>query len=171
MAEIDYIGPNKKISKELTFDYKEFYRYLRKWFTDRHYADIETRYSEKLGHDGKRVFSTSFILEKRIEELTKLVMEVELTCEVENVKVNLKNGKSRKAQKGTAEVEIRAYVKRDVEGDWVLNPQKPHIKVLNEIYQKFVNKGKHQRFMSSLKKDRALFLSDIKTYLNTHKYD
>ncbi|MDP3919144.1 MAG: hypothetical protein Q8Q35_04565 [Nanoarchaeota archaeon] len=171
MPEMDFLGPEKKVTKELTYNHEEFYNYLKSWFGDRHYAVVEKDYSERVSATGKRVYNFNWWIEKRIEPLTKIVMELQYNAETEETQVKLEDGSVQQAQKGPVTIGIRAFIYRDSERDWRLRDKMPQVRLIRDILDKTMKRPRMLKYEEQLKNDMNLVFSDIKTYLKTHKYD
>tara|TARA_Y100000310_G_scaffold333007_1_gene409686 strand:+ start:10876 stop:11388 length:513 start_codon:yes stop_codon:yes gene_type:complete len=170
MAEMDFIQPKQVISKTLVYNQKDLYKFLMKWFAARHYAVVELAYKEKELSPGTKEYSFDWANEKKIEDFTKLFIEVGFKAVATDVVIETIDGK-RKAQKGDVEVEFKAYVSKDVEGDYKLSGEAPQRRLLREFYEQFIIKRKMARFEDQLKKDLKAILADLKTYLKAHRYD
>ena len=92
MAQIDYISPVKTISKTTTYNQQNLYKYLMKWFTERHYDIIEGDYAEKLV-DGAKTYHFKWANEKRISEFTKINIKVDFNAKAEDVIQETTKGK------------------------------------------------------------------------------
>tara|TARA_Y100000310_G_C20691915_1_gene822849 strand:- start:3006 stop:3521 length:516 start_codon:yes stop_codon:yes gene_type:complete len=171
MGEFDFIGPAQTVKKTTTYNQKELYEYLRSWFEDRHYIVVEKDYSERISKDGKRVYAFEWWIEKKIETLTKIVMELSYKSDAEEQNVTANDGSIKKVQKGEVAVTIRAFVYRDAEGDWALNKKLPQKRLLRDFLDKVVKKPRLTKYEGQLKKDMRAVFSDIKIYLKTHKYN
>ena len=169
MAQIDYITPVKTISKTLTYNQKDLYKFLMKWFAERHFDVLETDYSEKL-IEGKKIYHFKWMNEKRIEEFTKLIIKVEFNSKAQDVVIETNDGK-RKAQKGEVTIKFKGFVNKDVEDEHHLTNKPPERALLGAIYEKFIAKRKMARYDEQLKSDLDGIIKDVKTYLKAHNYD
>jgi hypothetical protein len=167
----DFITTPKKISTELTYSQRQLYKYIKRWFEERHYAVVELEYVERITPDNKKVFNFAWYTEKRAETYTKQCIELSFNAEVENVDVELDNGKRRTAQKGVVTVGIQGYIFKDTANDWALTKERPMRRLTRELFDKFVAKGKYAQIEAQLKKDIRAILGDLKTYFRTHRYD
>tara|TARA_Y100000310_G_C20662142_1_gene805357 strand:+ start:1969 stop:2481 length:513 start_codon:yes stop_codon:yes gene_type:complete len=170
MPQMDFISPVQTITKSLVYNQKDLYKFLMKWFAERHYAIVEVDYTEKDLGEGKKLYSFSWANEKKIEEFTKLVIEVGFEATAINTMVETSDGQ-RKAQKGEVKVDFKGYVLKDVEDDYTLSKDAPQKRLLREIYAKFIGHKKMNRFEEQLGKDIKAIIADLKTYLKAHRYD
>lgn len=170
MAEMDFVQPKQEVSKTLVYNQKDLYKYLMKWFAARHYAVVELAYKEKELSPGTKEYSFDWANEKKIEDYTKLFIEVGFQAVATDVVIETTEGK-RKAQKGDVKVEFKAYVSKDVEDDYTLTADAPQRRLLREFYEQFIIKRKMARFEEQLKTDLKAIITDLKTYLKTHRYD
>ncbi len=171
MPQKDLVGTEKSVSATLTYDQKELYKYFSKWFDERHYDVIEKDYKEKLNGEGMRIYVFTWECEKKVDDYTKFKIAVDFKSEAENVKVELHEGKKKTAQKGEVSATFQAFLERDYEEDWKLSKEKATQRLMREVYDKMVAKGKYSRYENNLKKDLKAIMSDLKTYLKTHRYD
>ncbi len=171
MGAKDVAGPAKTVSATLTYDQKDLYNYFNKWFEERHYDVTEKDYKERITGDGKRVFTFNWECEKEVEDYTKLFINVSFKAEVENVKIETHDGKSKTAQKGEVTATFQAFVERDADDEWQLTKEKATQHLMREVYDKMIAKGRLNRYNNQLSKDMDLVMSDLKTYLKTHRYD
>ena len=169
MAQIDYITPVKTISKTLTYNQQSLYKFLMKWFTERHYDILETDYAEKLV-DGAKTYHFKWANEKRIAEFTKIIIKVEFNARAEDVVLESTKGK-RKAQKGEVKVKFKGFINKKVEDEETLSKRPPETFLLGAIYEKFIAKRRMARFEEQLKEDLEGIMKDLKTYLKAHRYD
>ena len=169
MAQIDYITPVKTISKTLTYNQKDLYKFLMKWFSEKHYDVLETDYAEKLV-DGSKTYHFKWMNEKRIEEFTKLIIKIDFNAKAQDVVIETSEGK-RKAQKGEVTIKFKGFVNKDVEDERSLSKRPPERALLAAIYEKFIAKRKMARYDEQLKSDLDAIIKDVKTYLKAHKYD
>jgi len=167
----DFIGPAKTVSSSLVYDQKELYKYLSKWFAERQYDALEIDYTEKILAEGKKLYAFTWMAEKRVDDYTKLVIAIDFKAEAENVQVELHDGKKKIAQKGTVTIKLSPYLDKDIEAEWALTKEKAYQTLLREIYDKMIIKGKWAKYQSQLAKDLEHIISDLKTYLKTHRYD
>ncbi|MBT4717320.1 hypothetical protein HOB85_05105 [Candidatus Woesearchaeota archaeon] len=167
----DLITPAKKVGATLTFEQKQLYRYFKKWFQERHYIVVELNYKEKITPEGKRVYTFDWYTEKRVEDYTKLSIDLSFEAEIENVRVKLHDGKTKTVQQGDVEATFQGYVQKDTEDEWALSKETAQRRIFREIYDKLVIKGKYSQYENQLKKDMKAIMSDLKTYLKTHRYD
>jgi len=171
MPQKDFITTPLKISKTLTYDQKQLYRYFKKWLQERHYIVVELEHNEKVKADGGRVYAFEWYTEKRVGDFTKLTIELSFEAEVEDVKVELSDGKKKTAQKGTVSATFKGYIQKDVEEEWALTKERPQRRMLREMFDKFVARGKYAQLEAQLNKDIKAIMSDFKTYLKIHRYD
>jgi hypothetical protein len=171
MPQKDMITPAKTISKELTYDQKQLYQYLKKWFGERHYTVVELDYAEKVTPENQRVYSFTWYTEKRSDDNTKLSIDLSYEATVENVEVETSEGSKKVAQKGEVSVTFQGYIQKDTENEWPMEKEKAHRRLMREIYDQFVIKGRYSQIESKLKRDLKAIMSDLKTYLKTHRYD
>lgn len=170
MPQMDFISPVKTITKSLVYNQKDLYKFLMKWFAERHYAIVELDYTEKDLGEGKKLYGFNWANEKKIEEFTKLIIEVGFEAKAINTMVETENGQ-RKAQKGEVKVEFKGFVLKDVEDDYTLSKEAPQRRLLKEIYAKFIGNKRMNRFEAQLGKDINAIITDLKTYLKAHRYD
>jgi len=171
MPQQDFISPAQSVTRTVTYDQKELYRFLRKWLSERHYLINEKEYTERVGPEGKRMFVFTWMADKKLDDYTKAVLEVSVRSITEDVKVELHDGKKKTAQKGDVSGSFRAFILKDYEDEWTLKKKPVPLRVLREMYDKMVLKGTFARHQAHLKKDYNALMSDFKTYLSTHKYD
>jgi hypothetical protein len=169
MAQIDYISPVKTISKTTTYNQQNLYKYLMKWFTERHYDIIEGDYAEKLV-DGAKTYHFKWANEKRISEFTKINIKVDFNAKAEDVIQETTKGK-RKVQKGDITIKFKGFINKNVEDDNTLSNRPPESFLLGAIYEKFIAKRRMARFEEQLKEDLDAIIKDVKTYLKSHRYD
>ena len=146
------------------------YNYFHQWFSDRHYDVVEKSYKERITSEGKKVYSFTWMSEKKVSDYARLKVALEFRAEVENVRVEDHEGKKKTAQKGEVSVTIQGLVERDFQDQWKLTGS-PTQHLLREAYDKLVMKGRQNRYETQLGKDLKLIESDIRTYLKTHRYD
>ncbi|HIH14966.1 MAG: hypothetical protein QT08_C0021G0020 [archaeon GW2011_AR17] len=171
MGVKDFLSPPKTINSTLVYDQKELYRYLQKWLSERGYDVAELDYTEKILADGKKLYAFNWICDKRVDDYTKFMVSIDFKAEAENVQIELQDEKKKTAQKGTVTIKIATYIEKDIEAEWSLKKEAPYRALMREIYDKMVTKGKWARYTNKLAKDANLLISDIKTYLKTHRYD
>ena len=171
MGEFDFIGPAQTVKKQTTYNQKELYEYLKSWFGDRHYDVVEKDYSERITKEGNRAYAFEWWIEKKVETLTKIVMELSYKSDGEDINVTSQDGSVKKVQKGEVSVTIRAFVYRDAEGDWKLVKSLPQKRLLRDLLDKIVKKPRLMKYEENLKRDLRAVFDDLKTYLKTHKYD
>lgn len=171
MGVKDFLGPPKTITTTLVFDQKELYNYLKKCFGKRGYDIDESEYTEKILADGRKLYAFVWKIDKRVDDYTKCIFMLEYKAEAENVQIELHDGKKKTAQSGSVNIKINPLLEKDIESEWTLNKQKAYQTLIREIYDKMVVKGKWSRYQSQLSSDLNAILSDIKTYLKTHRYD
>ncbi len=169
MAQIDFITPVKTVSKTLTYNQQHLYKFLMKWFTERHYDMLETDYAEKLV-DGAKTYHFKWANEKRIAEFTKIIIKVEFNAKAEDVVLESSKGK-RKAQKGEVVVKFKGFINKDVEDEHTLSKKPPEAALLGAIYEKFIAKRRMARYEDQLKEDLDAIMKDLRTYLKSHRYD
>lgn len=171
MGVKDFLSPAKTINSTLVYDQKEMYNYLKKWFSERGYDVAELDYTEKILASGAKLYAWTWLADKRVDDYTKFVFSLEYKAEAENVHVELHDGKKKTAQKGTVSLKISTYIEKDIESEWNLIKATAYRTLMREIYDKMITKGKWARYQSIIEKDQALIISNIKTYLKTHRYD
>lgn len=171
MPQKDLLGPAKTVTSSLTYDQKALYKFLMKWLEERQYNVLEKDYKERLTADGKRLYTFLWESDKAVDDYTKFVITLDFKAEVENVQAETHDGKKKTAQKGDVTITFLAYINRDFENEWALTKEKPTQRLLREIYDKLVIKGRFSRQEAELKQDLKALMADVKTYLKTHRYD
>ncbi len=171
MGTKDFVGMPLSVSNTLTYDQKELYKFLKKWFTDRGYSIKEKDYTEKILSDGKKLYHFNWANDKWLDEITKSYILVEFKAEVENVTIETHDGKKKSAQNGLVLVTFTTYFDRDPTSEWNMLKKDPYKTLFKELWDKMLSRGKWERRKSALEKDLEAIMSDLKTYLKVHRYD
>lgn len=171
MPQKDLLGPAKIVSSTLTYDQKALYKFLGKWFQDRQYNVLEKDYKERVNADGKRVYQFKWVADKKVDDYTAFFITLDFKAEVENVPTETHDGRKKTAQNGEVTITFQAYIERDYEDEWALTKERPTQRLLREIYDKLVIKGRFIQQEGELRKDLKGLMNDAKTYLKTHRYD
>lgn len=171
MSTKDFLGLPLSISNTLTYDQKELYKFLKRWFIDRGYTIKEKDYTEKILSDGRKLYHFNWTNGKWLDEMTKAMIIVEFKAEVENVTIETHDGKKKTAQSGPVIVTFNSYFDRDPTAEWNMLQRDPYKTLLREFWDKMLARGKWERRKSALEKDLEMIMSDLKTYLKVHRYD
>lgn len=171
MGVKDFLSPAKTISSTLTYDQKELYKYFQKWLSERGYDVAEIDYTEKILSEGKKLYAFTWICDKRVDDYTKFMISIDFKAEAENVHIELHDGKKKTAQQGSVTAKIVTYMEKDIESEWALTKRSPYNSLMREIYDKMITKGKWASYQAKLGKDAQALMTDLKTYLKTHRYD
>ncbi len=171
MGSKDFLTAPKIISNSLVYDQKEFYNYLKRWFSLRSYDINEGSYTEKILANGKKLYSFVWMNDKRVDDYTKFVIGLDFSAEVENIQIELHDGKKKTAQKGTITLKFTSFIEKDADLEWTIGKKTAYRAIFMEIYDKIIAKGKWARYQTNLGKDFNALMGDVKTYLKMHRYD
>ncbi|MFH1972041.1 MAG: hypothetical protein ABIJ18_01030 [archaeon] len=169
MSQKDFIGPDQTISRTLTYNQKDLYRYFLKWFEDRHYDVIELEYDEKILESGIRKINWRWIPKKKVEYYIELMIDFRFEAKIKDVMIETKEHKT-KRQNGTVEGKFRGYVLRDVEDDWKLSKEQPTKRLIREMYDKLVSKKKMALYEDELKEDIKNIMNDFRNYVKSYSH-
>lgn len=170
MGSKDLVFPTKKIEQTLTFDLDELVSILNTWFEERGYGLLETKHVEKQGEEQRSLIKFNLCADKKVDPYVKQVIDIDFFANVKDVIVEVDEQK-KKVQDGTVSVEFTGYLKKDSEDDWTLKSSKGSSKsFLRELYDKYFNKNKMDKFESDLSKDINDIIAELKAYLKLHKF-
>lgn len=158
MAEVDYVIPELKLTKEGVFDLKEVYNLMKEFLLQRRYdvTEKENSFNEvgslKIKWEG----------EKKVDDYTKFMIEVTVNGSgIKDVEL-----KKKKALSGKFSIKFESYLKKDYEDTW---DQRPLPKFFREIYDKFVIGSKFNRYTKDLKEETYALYNEVKSYIGVGK--
>ena len=96
MPQQDFIGPTQTISKGLTYQQKDLYKYLMAWLNERRYDVSEREYTERVSPDGKRHYVFLWVADKPVSDYVKQMIELDFKATTEDVKVETHDGMHRR---------------------------------------------------------------------------
>ncbi len=171
MAQKDFIQPVKKITQELTFDFKELYSTIRSWLKDRGYDPVDEKdHSEKVKADGTKAIEISVQAEKKVDPYVKIILEFGISASVKDVVVDVE-GKKSTLQEGSVTIGLGGFLKKDPESDWAIKNENPLRMFFREVYDKFVGSDKLGFAEAKLQKDIKKLIHDLKVYLKLHRFE
>ncbi len=161
MAEIDYVAKDVKVSQEAVFNMSELYRFIKNWFIQHRYFFFEKEYLEFLKEGGKSA-SIKWTANRKMDDYTKFHIEVRIRFK------DLKTVKTNKGMlnKGEVSFKFEAYLEKDYENNWEANF---FTKFLRGVYDKFIIRGKLERYSAELLDEMYDVYNEVKAYLNICK--
>ena len=159
MVEIDYVVREIKLSYSGIVNLNEIYNLIRSWFNERGFFVIEKE-SEGAEEESGNSFYTKFYTFKKVEENTKYVIEVKIRAN------SLKETSDKDVYQGDYMITFESYLEKDYEDKY---ENKPKIKFLRGLYEKFIEKSRFNKYESELKDLTNEFYNEVKSFLNLAK--
>ncbi|HLD15942.1 MAG TPA: hypothetical protein VJB94_05190 [Candidatus Nanoarchaeia archaeon] len=155
----DYVVSDIKINFEGTLSLEEFYKYMKKWFSQYKF-DLEEKEFNEL-KDGRKI-QIVWNAEKEYNDYIKYVIEIDFTAKnIEEIEDSKKNMVS-----CSIELSFNALLAKDYDERW---NKGPITKIIKETYTKYVKKDIMDRCRTDLKDSVKRLTNEIKAYLNLRK--
>jgi len=160
MSEKDKICEGK-IKHEGIFDFKEVYRFVYTWLTDFEYFIEEKGYVEKTKPDGKEI-EVHWIARREISDYFRFILKIDwLILGMSNVEITKENVKV-KANKGSLEIKITAFLEKDYENKW---ESTAFVKFLRGAYDRFIIRNRIEDYMDKVAEELDEFVAQTKAFL------
>jgi len=150
-----------KLKHRGIFDFKEFYRFLYVWLTDKEYTVKEKEYTEKVGPTGKEVV-IEWEAKRKISDYFRFYIKAkwrilglkDAEVEIDKAKVTL--------NKGEPEIKVDAYLEKDFENRW---ENTGFLKFLRGVYDRYIIRGRISDYEDRLLEESDEFLAQAKSFL------
>ncbi|MBS3093713.1 hypothetical protein J4456_03995 [Candidatus Pacearchaeota archaeon] len=159
MAEKDKVFKGK-LKQTGIVSYKDIYEYMYHMFMDDGYDVIETRYSEVNRGDSKNV-EIMWTMSKTISSYFKFQISLFfLVAGLKKVTIK-KDGQDVQAESATIEMDFTGTLTKDYNNEW----ESGIMKILRDIYDKYIIKNRIEDYESKLNDDVQEFLAQIKAFM------
>lgn len=160
MAQKDLLT-KEKMGHSGLFDFGGFYNYAHRWLKEEGYGVIEERYSEKISGEARDI-SIEWKASKDMTEYFKKEMQIRIDIKgLVEVEVEI-DGKRKKMNKGSVDMEIKGFLIRDPKSVW---DGVPLYRFLRDLYNKYIIPGKIDSMEEDLKNDVTTFKDQDKAFL------
>lgn len=160
MSEKDKICEGK-IKHDGIFDLKEVYRFLYTWLADFEYFIEEKSYTEKAKPEGKEV-EIHWIARRKISDYFRFILKIDwLVLGMTSVEVVRDNIKV-KANKGSLEVKVTAYLEKDYENKW---EKTSFLKFMRGVYDRFIVYGRIEDYQDKVAEELDELVAQTKAFL------
>ena len=162
MGEIDYVIPNIQVTWKGKVDLKEVYSFAKKWLLERKYDLSENEYKNDETDSGNNLRIKWWAF-KKVDDFSRFNIDVIFTGR------GLKrvNSKNHVLLDGSITVEFESYIEKDYENIWAM---KPWQKFSREVFDKFLQRGKYERYSEELKDETLTLRDEVKRLLDGMKY-
>jgi len=158
MAEIDNILSDIKVEYEGQFDLDEVYSLIKDFLKGKGFFISPKEYSGK----DKSKFKSKWAAQKKIDDFNKYVIEP--TIKGDSIKhVTSKN---KNLVEGTISIKLDSFIEHDYENK---TENKPLFKFFKDIYDKFIEKSRQNKYEKELKDYTFELINEIKAYFNLNK--
>lgn len=167
MTQQDYVLRDLKIRQKAVFDLKELYKIMHNWLKFYGYIEFnELDYLEKDEENGKHI-EIRWLALKKADDYVKFAIEIQFRiANLKDITIE-KDNKKVKSSKGEISLNFKAYLLKDYEDVW---EKRPGVRFMREAYDKFVIKGKLERYEKDLADETHKLMSEVKSFLNMRKY-
>lgn len=162
MSEIDYVIPALGVSQEAVFEFDELYKMMKKWFDDHSYDFLEKEYLDAQ-EEGSTSSSIKWEAERKVDDYMKFHIEARIKCS--NIKQVVQ--KNKKAVSGIVAIKFECFLEKDYEDNWEKNFM---MKFMREVYDKFLLKGKFDKYAEELKEETYDIFNQTKSFLRLHQF-
>ena len=151
----------EKLSHSGYFDFSALYSYAHTWFKNEGYGVNEEKYAEKVKGNAREIniewkatktVSDYFKIEHSIKFEIKDLTEVEAEIE----------GKKKKMNKGSVDIEIKGVLIKDYESKW---ESSPFNKFMRDVYNKYIIPTRVGSMEGKVKSDAKAFKEEMKAFL------
>ncbi len=160
MSEKDKIFSGK-IQHRGIFDFKEFYNFCYKWFTDEDYSLTEKAYKEKVTPKGKEIEIEWQAIRKISDYFRFVVKSKWRILGMTDVEVQ-ENGKKIHMNKGQVGINVSAVLEKDYENRW---EGTAFMKFLRGVYDRYIILGRIDAYEDKLFSEVDEFLGQAKSFL------
>jgi len=152
---------SEKVRHVGKFDFKETYRILFEWLTDKGYNISEKYYKEVIGQGGAKEVDIKWVASKLVSSYFKFEMSLEYKI-IALVSVEEEvNGVKIKMNKGDLTLTVKSSIIKDYEGQWDSGP----LKFLRNIYDKNLTPERMDGQIGEIIGETEEFVAEIKAFL------
>jgi len=157
MGETDYVIRDLTIRKEGVIDFRELYKLMKEWCKQRKYQFLEKEYSDKDSEKGKTLL-VRWEFRKKVDDYTREIIDTIIKGS------NLKEAKTtrKKVFQGSILISFDAYVEKDYEENWGVNPVS---KFIREVFDKIVMNQHFDKVNKELRNETYALFDELKKYI------
>lgn len=148
------------------FDSEDFFKLIEDWFRHNGYQKNEIKHVERVG-EKKKFINFEIMPWKEINDYVRYEIYIRVIIK-DLTETTVKKGSQQfKINKGNVSINIDAFLATDIKTTWEARPLMFFLRTMRE---KFVNREYITTLEKGLMEDVKNFHSEMKAYLNLHRY-